>query len=201
MFSKNIILQFMKLKSFVTQFQGKVKALVSSNSEIKKRVFAPFKKWPENLLAVDKLKWTMRVKETEINKIKLHQSIDTHLKANSEETQWMVHLKVMDYQEAMVLLLQWVRLLNMEVMDKDLHQEWWEDIQATTIISTVVLKFQEELENMDKDHLVIMEWVEEVMVEWEAWVEWQWKVGTIPICNNINNSVDLNTLANMEPHH
>lgn len=195
MFSKNIILQFMKLKSFVTQFQGKVKALVSSNSEIKKRVFAPFKKWPENLLAVDKLKWTMRVKETEINKIKLHQSIDTHLKANSEETQWMVHLKVMDYQEAMVLLLQWVRLLNMEVMDKDLHQEWWEDIQATTIISTVVLKFQEELENMDKDHLVIMEWVEEVMVEWE------WMVDIIHISNNINNSVDLNTPANMELHH
>jgi len=65
----------------------------------------------------------------------------------------------------------------------------------------VVLKFQEELENMDKYHLVITEWVEEVMLEWEAWVEWQWKVGTIPICNNINNSVDLNTPANMELHH
>ena len=65
------------------------------------KVFAPFKKCPENLLVADKLKWIMRVKEIEINKINHHQLIDIHLKVNLQEIQWMVKfllLKVMDYQ-------------------------------------------------------------------------------------------------------
>ena len=97
--------------------------------EIKKKVFDRFKKCPENLLAADKLKWIMRVKEIEINKIKLHQWIDTHLKeVNLVDLQWMViyHLKVMDYQVVTECLHQWVHHLNMEAMDKDHLQEWSE---------------------------------------------------------------------------
>ena len=50
---------------------------------------------------------------------------------------------------------------------------------------------------MDKDILVLMEWVEELLVEWEIW---EWKEVTIHIYSNINNTVELKIMANMEPH-
>lgn len=50
---------------------------------------------------------------------------------------------------------------------------------------------------MDKVILIQMEWVEELMVEWEIW---EWKEGTINIYSNINNTVELKIMVYMEPH-
>lgn len=141
----------------------------------------------------------MRVKEIEINKIKLHQWIDTHLKeVNLVDLQWMViyHLKVMDYQVVTECLHQWVHHLNMEAMDKDHLQEWWEATQAPTKIHMADTPL-EELVNMDKDLPDNTEWVEVDTVECQIW---EWRVDTILIYNNNINSVDLLILDNMELH-
>ena len=140
----------------------------------------------------------MRVKEIEINKIKLHQWTDTHLKVNLVETQWMViyHLKVMDYQVAMEFHLQWVHHHNMVAMDKVHLQEWWEVIQPLMKIYMEDMPL-EELVNTDKDLKDITEWVEEDTVECQIW---EWTVDIIHICNNNINSGDLIILDNMELH-
>ena len=69
------------------QFLERAKAMVLLNSQIKKRANAPFKKCPENLLAVDKLKWIMQVKETDNSKTHLNHLVDIHLKEVLDKTQ------------------------------------------------------------------------------------------------------------------
>jgi len=193
--------QFMKPKSYAIQFLEKARAMVLLNLEIKKRVNAPFKKCPENLLAVDKLKWIMQVKETEMHKINLHHRIDSNLKEDMVKTQWMVvwDHKDLDYQVDTELNHQWehqIHTLHHRLGIQDhLHQEWWEVIQAPEIIWITEAECHPMVkECMDKvdHHQVIMEWKEEATVEWAAW-EWEVK---IHIYNQIINMVDL-IMANM----
>jgi len=197
----------MKPKSFVIQFLEKVKGTVSLNSQIKKKANAPFKKCLENLLAVDKLKWIMQVKETDNSKTHLNHLIDlgVHLKEDMDKTQWMVecHLNNMDYLEDMVPLNQWERHLNMVelqiLVNMDNIQEWWEVNNETL---EKIWNTEAECHHMVKvcmvmeDLQVIMEWIEEATVEWDIW-EW---VHLIHICNNINNMV-LQLQANMAVLH
>ena len=202
MSSNFTFLLFMKPKSFVIQFQEKVKGTVLLNSQIKKRANAPFKKCLENLLAVDKLKWIMQVKETDNSKTHLSHLVDSGdlLKEDMDKTQWMevCHLNNMDYQEDTVNHHQWERHLNMVdlqiLVNMEHLLEWWEVNNETQERNT-----EAECHHMVKvcmvkeDLQVITEWIEEATVEWDIW-EW---VDLIHICNSINNMVELQLQANM----